>query len=352
MKKMKRRHLLAFAKISLGIIFSIGIFGPLLLNENSLIPYDASTIDVRAMNYKAPALSGLHLLGTDAVGRDILAGCVYGVRNAFVFSIISVSFTLIIGLFLGILSGFYYDNGVKLKASWLFSFIIGILCFFLMTYVSLPTGLEIATKTDYGLSILLSLMVSFALMTLSYLLFNILLKKSKVKVNVDLWINRFMESLDAIPSLFILITTLALIDANFILTAIVLGALMWVGVARICRAEIMKIKAESYIESAEALGLSNFSIIKNHILPNISRPILIQLIFIFSNCILIESTLNFIGIGTSIAEISWGSMLAEAGQNLHAWWLLVFPGIFIFLSIYSLRVLASELDSITQDTPL
>lgn len=340
------------ASLILIAIVVIGLLGPFIVKEGGVIPYDSETIDLQAMNFQSPSIVNQHYLGTDSVGRDILAGCIYGIRNALSFGLVAVSFALIIGLLLGVVSAYFQNSGLKLKRSILVSVFIGISCQIITLSASIPFEVKLVSFHDYVVSMFMSTSISFLIATLTYLVLRIFSKQKFVRVNIDLWTNRFMESLESFPALFILISALALVDANFLLTAIIVGGLSWVSIARICRAEIMKIKESSFIESAKALGLSHTTIIKNHILPNIYQPIIIQAIFIFSNCILIESTLNFIGIGTSITEISWGSMLAEAGQNLRAWWLLLFPGLFVFATIYCLRILVIDLGKTTQDTPL
>lgn len=221
-----------------------------------------------------------------------------------------------------------------------------------MILTSFPNGIAIASPFDFGMAILFSAVFSIVLSLLCVQIFKLLKFNRKMQINIDLLLNRIVEVLDSLPTLFILITALAFFTSNHFNTAIIVGSLMWVNLSRIIRAEIIKIKEEQFIESTKALGIGNLRIVFHHILPNIIKPLLTQSIFVFSNAILIDSTLNFLGIGINITEISWGSLLSEAGQNLQAWWILVFPGGLLFLTIYCLRVLSFNLENITQDTRL
>jgi peptide/nickel transport system permease protein len=83
-----------------------------------------------------------------------------------------------------------------------------------------------------------------------------------------------------------------------------------------------------------------------HILPNVISVILVQIIFGIAGCIIIESSLSFIGIGTPGNSVSWGTLLNDARNNISAWWLVLFPGLSLFILVYSFNKIAQELNQL------
>jgi peptide/nickel transport system permease protein len=101
---------------------------------------------------------------------------------------------------------------------------------------------------------------------------------------------------------------------------------------------LLRIRGLDYIEAANALGFSEFRILFRHALPNALSPVLIALAFGIASAILTESLLSFLGIGVPAELITWGSMLSMARETPGAWWVALFPGfaIFITVTVYNL----------------
>ena len=158
----------------------------------------------------------------------------------------------------------------------------------------------------------------------------------------DLVAMRVVEVFLSLPTLLLLITMLSIVAlsgwAAVVAMMVVIGLVRWTGVARLVRAEILRIKTMEYVEAARALGYSDSRILWRHILPNALSPVLVAATFSMAAAILIESTLSFLGFGIPPDVASWGGLLSEGRGHTEAWWLAVFPGaaIFVTVTVYNL----------------
>jgi peptide/nickel transport system permease protein len=107
----------------------------------------------------------------------------------------------------------------------------------------------------------------------------------------------------------------------------------------------MKLRDAGFIDSARVVGLSDFRIIRRHIIPNAMGPVMITVAFGIGGAVLLESGLSFLGIGLSIDQMSWGRMLNEARSNFAAWWLAALPGAAIFLTVAAFNRIAEDLSN-------
>jgi peptide/nickel transport system permease protein len=161
---------------------------------------------------------------------------------------------------------------------------------------------------------------------------------------IDLTINRLFEIMMAIPTFFLIITISAFVEepSIFYIMAII-GLTGWVGIARFTRNEFIKVRGIEYVTAAEALGAHPTRIMFLHILPNTLSPIIVSVVFGIAGAILIESSLSFLGIGVPADVVTWGSILNEARGNTFAWWLAVFPGLAIFVTVLAYNLLGEGL---------
>ena len=120
----------------------------------------------------------------------------------------------------------------------------------------------------------------------------------------------------------------------------VISIFLWSDFARYTRAETMSVINENYIKRVHNLGFRDFYIMYKHVLPNIKSTLLVVFCFSVASCILVESSITFLGIGLGIEEVTWGSMLSE-GRKSMVWWLILMPGMAIFLVVWSLNTIAS-----------
>jgi peptide/nickel transport system permease protein len=151
----------------------------------------------------------------------------------------------------------------------------------------------------------------------------------------DLVISRLFEVMLSIPTFFLLITVAALLPPSIFLTMAIIGATSWVGIARFTRNEFLKIRNLDYVTAAIALGVSNRKIMFKQILPNALAPVIVSVVLGIAGAILVESSLSFLGIGVPAELVTWGSILHEASSATFAWWLAVFPGAAIFITVLS-----------------
>jgi peptide/nickel transport system permease protein len=152
---------------------------------------------------------------------------------------------------------------------------------------------------------------------------------------IDIIIQRLIEIMITFPRMFLIITIVAAIEVQSIITImIILGLTGWTGVARFTRGEFLKVKNEDYVVAAKALGYKDFRTIFRHVLPNTLTPVLVTATFGVAAAILIESGLSFLGFGAPPEQATWGSLLSSARATLPTgWWLTTFPGLAIFVTV-------------------
>jgi len=161
---------------------------------------------------------------------------------------------------------------------------------------------------------------------------------------VDIVASRAIEIMLTIPTFFLIITVVAFLPPSILNIMIVIGITNWPTVARLTRGEFLKTKSLEYVVAAQALGASDFRTIFRHILPNSMAPVFVAATFGVASAILIESTLSFLGFGVPPSKPSWGSILSNARQLLPSgWWLTVFPGLAIFLTVTSYNLVGEGL---------
>jgi peptide/nickel transport system permease protein len=150
---------------------------------------------------------------------------------------------------------------------------------------------------------------------------------------VDLVVSRLFEIMLSIPTFFLLITVAALLPPSIFLTMAIIGMTSWVGMARFTRNEFLRIRNLDYVTSAIALGVTDRKVMFKHILPNALAPVIVSVVLGIAGAILVESSLSFLGIGVPAELVTWGSILHEASTTTFAWWLAVFPGFAIFITV-------------------
>jgi peptide/nickel transport system permease protein len=160
---------------------------------------------------------------------------------------------------------------------------------------------------------------------------------------VDMVISRFIELMLGIPTFFLLLTVAAIFPPSIYLIMVILGLTGWMGIARYVRSEFLRIRAQDFVESARSLGGSDVRVMVRHILPNALAPVLVAMSFGVASAILAESGLSFLGIGVPAHLVTWGSILSEARTNPFAWWLALFPGAAIFLTVTAYNLLGDGL---------
>ena len=151
---------------------------------------------------------------------------------------------------------------------------------------------------------------------------------------VDDVISWGINTLSAIPPLFLLLIASAVWEPSTEVLIIVLAALGWVGTSRLVRGEVLSLKERDYVLAARALGASDFRIIVSHILPNVFSIVMVTMTIIAGNLILIESGLSYLGVGIQPPTPTWGNMLTDSRSYFVTGVHLIFaPGILIMITV-------------------
>jgi peptide/nickel transport system permease protein len=150
----------------------------------------------------------------------------------------------------------------------------------------------------------------------------------------DIIISRLIEVMINIPTFFLILTIIAFLPPSIYWIMLVIGLTGWPGVARFVRAEFFKLREQDFVSAAVALGASHRRVMFRHILPNALAPVMVTAAFGIAGAILAESGLSLLGFGVPPPTPSWGDTLRQGLTYIsYAWWLGVFPGMAVFLSV-------------------
>lgn len=164
---------------------------------------------------------------------------------------------------------------------------------------------------------------------------------------IDQLLMRVVDCLHAVPTMLLLVTVLSILrptGTGAVLAMVcVIGAVRWTDLARLVRAEVLRVRQTAYVEAARGLGLRAPEILARHVLPNVLSPVLVAASFALAGAIVLEGALSFLGFGVPDDVASWGSLLNEVRDHVGAWWLAVFPGGLMFLSVSAANLLGEAL---------
>jgi len=316
------------------------------------IPYSARTIDRTSMNYRSPfdrrpdtPWRFHHWLGTDQLGRDVLAGMIRGTRIALSVGIVAMGVALLIGVFLGAIAGYFGDRGWRVSVVGLVLGLAGLLLG--LFYASIPRRMAWQDGSA-GWEWLKSTGIILSFVVGSYLLGRLLRRvpglSRPVTVPVDMLVMRLIEVVNSIPGLLLLLALAAIVrQPSILFIMLIIGLIGWTGIARFTRAEMLRVRQEPYIEAARSLGFNHRRILMRHALPNTLTPVLIALSFGIANAVLLEAFLSFLGIGLPADSVTWGTLLNLARSAPKAWWLALFPGLAIFLTVTAFNLVGEGL---------
>lgn len=160
----------------------------------------------------------------------------------------------------------------------------------------------------------------------------------------DMVVMRFADVQLALPFILLAITFIAIVGGGLVNTIILLIISQWVQYARLVRGSVLALREREFILSARAIGVKDWRIILQHLLPNLLGPVIVLMTLNVANNILLESSLTFLGLGVDPTIPSWGGMLADGRTYLQtAWWVSVFPGLAILLTVLGLNLLGDWL---------
>ncbi|AUW47960.1 ABC transporter permease [Rhizobium leguminosarum] len=256
--RLKRNRLAIFGLVVVVILAFTAIFGPYLT------PYDYLSQDLNARNV-LPSMS--HLFGTDDLGRDVFSRVVFGTRTAFLVAIIVTVFAVLIGLVLGAVAGFF-GNPFDRAIMWL---------------------------TDVTMSVPNLLLV--------------VVINASLKSPISKWMEaRYLATLNPFYR--------ETMWVDFILVFGSMALISWPPYARLVRAQVLSIRSRPYITAAQALGLSNWIIIKRYVIPNALGPLIVSVSAGLGTAMVLESAFSFLGVGVNPPTPSWGNMISD---GLRVW---------------------------------
>lgn len=258
LRRLLRNRLAAAGGIVVLFLFVVAAF------PSAFSRHDPNRIDI--LRILAPP-SAEHPLGTDELGRDVLARMVHGARISMQVGFVAMGIATAIGLAVGLIAGFY--------GRW-----------------------------------------------------------------VDAVLMRFVDIMLCFPSFFLILAVIAFLGPSILNIMAIIGLTSWMGAARLVRAETLSLKERDFVAAARAQGAGSLRIIFRHILPNAISPVLVSATLGIAGAILTESALSFLGIGVQPPTPSWGNMLIAGKQTLGtAWWLSVFPGLAILVTVLGYNLL-------------
>jgi peptide/nickel transport system permease protein len=247
-----------------------GLMLLLVLLSVWIFPDRGSLMDLAA-RLTEPFVNWAHPLGTDPLGRDVLARVLVGGRISLLVGFASVLGASVLGIAVGLVAGYY-------RGFW------------------------------------------------------------------DMLLRRCVDVQLALPFILVALTFISILGGglgNIILFMIIS---QWVQYARLVRGMVLSVREREFVQAARSFGVADFAMIRHHILPNIIGPVIILMTLNVANNILLESSLTFLGLGVDPLIPSWGGMLADGRTYMQtAWWVSVFPGVAIMLTVLGLNLLGDWL---------
>lgn len=305
------------------------------------LPYSPEYLDLEHP-YLAPftpaAIASGHPLGTDGLGRDLLANTLYGARTAFLISLPVMLVATGIGIVLGTAAGYFGNNGLRRSLHRLLFYLLAVP---VVAYYGLYIPWQVYQQGAAPAYFWWSLIILGGLLLGLWLLLGWLGKRhavwsSRVAIPVDKGVMRLTEALNSIPRFVLILVLASFLPPSLPLLSLLLVFTLWPGTARLARAEMLRIKELPYFEAAISIGNTPIRLLWRHALPNLIGPTLVAFTFGLGGVLALESSLSFLNIGVPNSLVSWGRTIAGIRNNTSAWWLVAFPGGLLSLTVLAL----------------
>ena len=161
---------------------------------------------------------------------------------------------------------------------------------------------------------------------------------------IDSVMMRFVDILYALPFMIFIILLMVVFGRNILLLFLAIGAVEWLTMARIMRTQVQSLRQQEFVEAAVSLGLPPSAIIFKHIIPNALGPIIVYTTLTIPSVMLLEAFLSFLGLGIQPPQTSWGLLISYGAETMEEYpWLLIFPGLALTTTLFSLNFLGDGL---------
>lgn len=219
--------------------------------------------------------SAMHLLGTDALGRDVLSRVLYGARQSLPIALITITISVVVGSLVGAVAGFF--GGV-----------------------------------------------------------------------VDAVLMRLADITMAFPSILLAMAVTAALGPGLTNAFIAIVVVWWPIYARLIRGQILSIKEREHVVAAEAIGMGRVRILRKHVLPHASTPVMVNATMDFGTIIILIASLSFLGLGALPPSPEWGAMITEGTANFYQWWIAAGPGLAMVSIVLAVNFLGDGLRDVFQ----
>jgi ABC-type dipeptide/oligopeptide/nickel transport system permease subunit len=266
--------LLAAAILAPLIIDLVGAAGPTAQNPGALDQFGTPS---------GPSFAHHHFFGVDPLGRDVFSRVLYGARVSFEVAFIATGISLLVGVTMGMIAGFYRGWVDAVLAR-----VMDVLLAFPIYFFAI--GLASACALGHG-------------------------------------------------------CLGGLVKPGLTTVIIVISVANWPYIARLIRGQVLSLREKEFIDAARSLGASNRRIIFREVLPNLVAPIIVYGSLVIPQNILFEAALSFLGLGVQPPQASWGQMLADASGIFDtAWWYMVFPGVALVFTVLAFNLVGDGLN--------
>jgi len=161
---------------------------------------------------------------------------------------------------------------------------------------------------------------------------------------VDAVMMRLVDIIYALPFMIFIVLLMVVFGRNMLLLFLAIGAVEWLTMARIMRSQVQSLRQQEFVEAAISLGLSPATIIRRHLVPNALGPIIVYTTLTIPSVMLLEAFLSFLGLGVQPPQTSWGLLISYGTESMEEYpWLLLYPGIALTLTLFSLNFLGDGL---------
>jgi oligopeptide transport system permease protein len=161
---------------------------------------------------------------------------------------------------------------------------------------------------------------------------------------VDAVMMRLVDILYALPFMIFIVLLMVVFGRNMLLLFLAIGAVEWLTMARIMRGQVQSLRQQEFVEAAISIGLSPATIIRRHMIPNALGPMIVYTTLTIPSVMLLEAFLSFLGLGIQPPQTSWGLLISYGAETMEEFpWLLIFPGLALTLTLFSLNFLGDGL---------